>query len=178
MLSINYGIDIFLLLTPVIFYFFKYKKISIKNIFNLQGLKKINIFDLIKKSLLLLLLLLIFSYLLNFIAFIFNISDVSLVSESILKIPFLLIMYLFIVRVFLEEWFFRSFLLRKTNIFIATLIFALAHISYGSVIEFLGAFALGFTLCVFYRKTKNIYPNFIAHSLYNIIVYSILINFM
>jgi cell division septal protein FtsQ len=79
MLSINYGIDIFLLLTPVIFYFFKYKKISIKNIFNLQGLKKINIFDLIKKSLLLLLLLLIFSYLLNFIAFIFNISDVSLV---------------------------------------------------------------------------------------------------
>jgi uncharacterized protein len=148
---------------------------TIKKIFVSQGFTKIKIKDVIKHTFLILLLLLFLSYLISFISILFNISDLNLVSEHISKIPFYLIIYLFIVRVFLEEWFFRGFLVKKIGCLLSSALFAIVHIGYGSIVQVIGAFALGFILAKYYEKINNIIPLFLAHLFYNSISYFFMI---
>jgi membrane protease YdiL (CAAX protease family) len=79
----------------------------------------------------------------------------------------LYIFYLFVIRVFLEEWFFRGFLVNRIGVYLSSLLFAIGHISYGSIVEVIGAFILGVVLGKYYLKTKNLWVNYLAHFLYN-----------
>jgi uncharacterized protein len=137
----------------------------------LQGFTKIKLKDLIKFTIVIFLLLFCLSYLLSFISILFNISDLNLVSEHISSIPFLLIIYFFIVRVFLEEWFFRGFLVKRIGCLLSSALFAIFHVGYGSIIQLVGAFALGFVLAKNYQKLGNILPLYFAHMLYNFVAY-------
>ncbi|MDD3177981.1 MAG: CPBP family intramembrane metalloprotease [Candidatus ainarchaeum sp.] len=101
-------------------------------------------------------------------------NDLHLVGDIIISFPIFYIIYLFVIRVFLEEWFFRAFLTKKTGIVISSLIFGFAHFSYGSIFEIIGAFLLGLLLSYNYKKNKNIFPNYIAHLLYNFTAYALL----
>lgn len=170
-MKIIFTIDLFLFFLPIFFIFVLNPQTTIKQLFILQGFTKIKIKDVIKHTITIFILLFFLSYLISFVSILFNVSDLNLVSEHILSIPFLLIVYFFIVRVFLEEWFFRAFLVKRIGCLLSSIIFAIVHVGYGSVVQLLGAFALGFVLAKYYLKTNNILPLYFAHLLYNFVAY-------
>ena len=98
----------------------------------------------------------------------------NVLTQLISLSPFLLI-YLFIIRVFLEEWFFRAFLVPRTGVILSSIIFGLLHFGYDSIGEVIGAILLGMVLAVSYNQHKKIIPNFIAHLLYNLIVVLVMV---
>ena len=106
----------------------------------------------------------------NFLFMLFGFTDLNLVSEKIQTLSPLFIIYLLIIRVFLEEWFFRGFLVYKTGILFSAFLFAAGHFGYGSIVELVGAFILGLVLAFYYKKINNLYPLYAAHLLYNLFV--------
>ncbi|MDD3244575.1 MAG: type II CAAX endopeptidase family protein [Candidatus ainarchaeum sp.] len=175
---IEFGIDLLLFLIPIYFLILLNPKENIKNIFLSLGFKKISFKDIFKHTIILFFLLFLLSYTLSFISVFFKISDLNLVGQEILKLPISVLIYMFVIRVFLEEWFFRSFLVPKIGAIFSSIIFAIAHIGYGSIIQVLGAFFLGVLLSVYYKKTGSIIPNYFAHFLYNLSIYLILVVFI
>ena len=171
----DFILDIFLFFIPFYFLFLFNRVNSFSKAFVLQGFTKKSFKYIIKYTLVIFILLFILSYTLSFFSVLFGVSDLQLVGQEILKYSPIAIIYLFIVRVFLEEWFFRGFLTPRLGIVFSSLLFALAHIAYGSVIQLIGAFVLGVFLARSYQKTGNILPNVLAHSLYNFVIYILLI---
>ncbi|MCK9292853.1 MAG: CPBP family intramembrane glutamic endopeptidase [archaeon] len=147
--------------------FFLNRKIKLKEIFYNFGLRKISFSNLVKHTLILFFLIFIISISLSTIFTFVGLDDLHLVSSTILSIPLLYIFYLFVIRVFLEEWFFRGFLVNRIGVYLSSLLFAIGHISYGSIVEVIGAFILGVVLGKYYLKTKNLWVNYLAHFLYN-----------
>jgi membrane protease YdiL (CAAX protease family) len=143
--------------------------------FSSFGFKKISFKNLTKNSLVLYFSIFLLSLLISFIFNIIGYQDLGLVSSKILSIPILYIIYLFTIRIFVEEWFFRGFLVKRIGIFLSAFLFSLAHIGYASIVEIVGAFILGLLLGYYFKKTNNIYPNIIAHILYDVSVYVLLI---
>ena len=105
-------------------------------------------------------------------------NDLGKVGEVILKLreasPLLLI-YLLVVRVVAEEVFFRGFLLKRIGLVLSTALFGIAHISYGSITEIVGALILGGLLAKAYERNGNLLPNIFAHLFYNLIFVSIIL---
>ncbi len=77
--------------------------------------------------------------------------------------------YFLTVRVFAEEVFFRGFLAKHAGALVSSVLFALAHFAYGSVVEVAGAFALGLVLAAAFGQNKNLVPNILAHFFYNLV---------
>ena len=73
-----------------------------------------------------------------------------------------------IVAVFLEEFFFRAFLVPRTGPIISTLIFTFFHLGYGSIAETIGVFCLGLILAYWYRKNNSLIQNYVGHFLYDL----------
>lgn len=172
---IDYYIDIILFIFPILFLYLINPKETIKNIFNYLGFKRISFKSISKHSLILYCSIFLVSPLITFIFNLFGFQDLGLVSTRILSLPFYYIVYLFVIRVFVEEFFFRGFLVKKIGVFLSALLFAIAHLGYSSIVEFVGAFILGLVLGYYFKKTDNIYPNIIAHFLYDFSVYILLI---
>src|SRR3989344_5061878 len=78
--------------------------------------------------------------------------------------------------IFSEEFLFRAFLVPRIGVVLSAALFGIAHLSYGSVAEAVGAFALGIILGIAYKQNKSIVPNFIAHMLYNFVAVISLLN--
>ena len=157
----DFLLDVFLFLIPFYFVFLFDRVTNLKLAFYTLGLKPIKFKELLKNTITIFLLLFFLSYLLSFFSVLFNVSDLELVGKEILSFPFSVIIYLFVIRVFLEEWFFRGFLVPRIGIIFSSLIFALGHLSYGSVIQVLGAFVLGVFLANTYTKTNNLCQMFL-----------------
>lgn len=172
---IEFGLDLLLFIVPIYFLILLNPKKNIKDIILSLGLRKISFKEVIKHTLILFFLLFVLSYTISALSIFFNISDLNLVGEEILKLPILVLIYMFVIRVFLEEWFFRAFLIPKIGPILSSLIFAIAHVGYGSIIQLLGSFFLGVLLSWYYLKTDSIWPNYFAHFLYNSVTYLILI---
>lgn len=168
--------DVFLFLLPLFFIIIFEKNTNCWTIFRALGIKKINVNNLYKHTLILFFLLFIVSFVLGFVATVFGISDLNLVSEVITVLPVGYVIYVFIVRVFLEEWFFRGFLVARIGVVSSSLIFAAGHIFYGSIVEVIGAFVLGVLLSRYYLKTGNIWPNFFAHFFFNVFMYVMMLS--
>ncbi len=79
-----------------------------------------------------------------------------------------------IFNAFAEEVFFRGILFSILGSIPTILLFGLAHAGYGSIIELLGALAAGFILIRAREQNKSIFPGFIGHALYNLVVVFIL----
>ncbi len=171
----DFILDVLLFFIPFYFIFLVNRVTVIPEIFRMQGFTKKPIIDILKNTMIILFLLFSLSYVLGFFALWFGVSDLNLVGEKILKFSPFLILYLFIIRGFLEEWFFRGFLMPRIGVIFSSLLFALGHLAYGSIIEVLGAFVLGVLLARMYQKTGNLWPNILAHILYNVAIYLILV---
>jgi len=109
----------------------------------------------------------VISFAISYTSSFFGIQDLSVVEQKITSLSIGYILYLFVIRVFLEEWFFRGFLVNRVGVIISSILFACGHILYGSVTEIIGAFVLGVVLARFYQKTGSIWITFSAHLLYN-----------
>ena len=96
-------------------------------------------------------------------------DDLTKVSEIVSKVNLVEVLIIIGLAAFIEEIFFRAYLQPKTNIWVASFIFAFFHIVYGSLSEILGAFILGAILGKTYQKTKNIFTPILAHYLYDIV---------
>ncbi|MBI2530300.1 MAG: CPBP family intramembrane metalloprotease [Candidatus Diapherotrites archaeon] len=99
-----------------------------------------------------------------------DLGNVTNAIETVKKTAPLLLIYIFLVRIPAEELFFRSFLTKRLGIWLSSAIFALAHVSYYSTGEVIGAFILGAILAHNFRANRTIVPNIIAHILYNFII--------
>jgi len=170
----DFLLDIFLFFIPLIFIFLINRANSFFQVFQMQGFTKKPIKEILKQTIIIFFLLFVLSFILGFLAQFFGISDLHLVEKEMLKFSPVIIIYLFVIRVFLEEWFFRGFLTPRLGVIFSSLLFAVGHIAYGSTIEVLGAFVLGVFLAKMYQKTGNLWPNILAHAIYNIVIYSLL----
>ena len=116
---------------------------------------------------------------LNFFGF--DVSKSSNITDlkHFFSIPSMMI--LIVVQPFAEEFFFRGFLLDKLTgvlgsanaIIITSILFGLAHLSYGNIYPALMTGIVGFILAILVVRTKNLYTSIIAHILFNIISFSI-----
>ena len=134
------------------------------------GVKKISFKYFIKHTFIVFFILLFISMFINLVFILFGFTDLGLVTEKIKTLSPFFIVYLLVIRVFLEEWFFRGFLVYKTGILFSAFLFAAGHYGYGSIVEVVGAFILGLVLAFYYKKINNIYPLYAAHFLYNLMV--------
>ncbi len=69
---------------------------------------------------------------------------------------------------FVEEFFFRAFLVSRIGVIPSTLLFTLAHLGYGSIAEIIGVFALGLILAYWFKKNKSLVQNYFGHVLYDL----------
>jgi membrane protease YdiL (CAAX protease family) len=66
-----------------------------------------------------------------------------------------------------EEIFFRAFLVPRVGIVPSAILFALFHLGYGSIAEFVGALIYGLMAGYALKKTDSLYPSIIGHLLVN-----------
>ncbi|MEM4195376.1 MAG: type II CAAX endopeptidase family protein [Candidatus Anstonellales archaeon] len=101
-------------------------------------------------------------------AYILKVSDLEKVASKVEGFgPLLILMAVFFVP-FSEELFFRAILTERMGILPSAIIFGLAHFSYGSVVEIIGAFAIGLVFGYFYVRNKSISQNILAHVIFNL----------
>lgn len=99
-------------------------------------------------------------------------NDLDKVAEIInAEIGVSLIGFLILVAivVFIEELFFRAFLIRKIGVIGATIIFTIFHIGYGSIAQIIGVFLLGLILAYWFKKNESILQNYLGHLFYNLL---------
>lgn len=99
----------------------------------------------------------------------FNVSDEANVFGKISELPQYVILFAIIAAPFSEEIFFRAFLTERFGIIVSSILFAVSHVAYGSIVELVGAFVLGLMLALIFKRTKSVTPGIIAHLLYNLL---------
>jgi len=92
----------------------------------------------------------------------------QVVSEEIAQGLWYFILTLIIV-VFVEELFFRAYLVPRIGMIPSTLIFTVAHTGYGSVAELIGVFFLGLLISYWFKRNHSIYQTYFGHLLYNFV---------
>lgn len=105
-----------------------------------------------------------------------NIEDSSNIQnlEMFFSIP--TILFLITLQPIAEEIFFRGFILEKINsmygkipaIIISSILFGMAHLSYGNIYPAMMIIFIGILLAVLVFKTKNLTAAIIAHVLFNL----------
>ncbi|MCR4334915.1 MAG: CPBP family intramembrane metalloprotease [archaeon] len=171
----NFLLDFGLLLLPLLFILIvEKKKPNLKDF----GFKTKGAIEDMALSSKIFLALLIYSFLLSFLFFIIGLNDLQGVQDginSIVGLSPLLLVYFFLVRVFLEEFFFRAFLVPRAGVVISSVLFGITHYGYGSIGEIVGAVFLGMVLAIAYKQHGRILPNYVGHLLYNLVAISFMV---
>ncbi len=158
------------LLAPLV-----YMKHTGKNIAKETGLEKEKLKKFPKPTILIFAALVIASMALSALFIAGEIDDSEKVTEVLRETqqntP--LIIYIMLVGVPLEEFFFRGFLVKRAGKFLSSILFGIMHFGYGSIAEVAGAIALGYVLAWFFEKHKNLYANTFAHLMYNTLALAI-----
>jgi membrane protease YdiL (CAAX protease family) len=68
-----------------------------------------------------------------------------------------------------EEFFFRSFLQKRIGLIASTILFALAHFTYGNPLMLIGITIISLVISATYYRTKNVVPGIIAHGVFDAI---------
>jgi membrane protease YdiL (CAAX protease family) len=76
-----------------------------------------------------------------------------------------------------EEFFFRSFLQARVGLFASTVLFALAHFTYGNPLMLIGVTLVSFVIGVTFWRTKNVLPGIIAHGVFDAIQLFVIVPF-
>lgn len=119
------------------------------------------------------LLLILISMVIGIIFYQFGMQeDLKKAPELLKNIPIIELLIVLLIGSFTEEVFFRGYLQEKTNIWVATFIFAFFHVMYGSISEVFGAFFLGLALGHEYRKTNGVFSPILTHIVYNLFTVS------
>jgi len=68
-----------------------------------------------------------------------------------------------------EEFFFRSFLQKRIGLVASTVLFALAHFTYGNPMLLIGVTVVSIVISIAFWRTKNVVPGIIAHGVFDAI---------
>jgi len=68
-----------------------------------------------------------------------------------------------------EEFFFRSFLQKRVGLVASTVLFSLAHFTYGNPLMLIGVTVISLVIGITFRRTKNVIPGIIAHGVFDAI---------
>jgi len=68
-----------------------------------------------------------------------------------------------------EEAFFRSFLQKRIGLLASTILFALAHFTYGNPLLLIGVTIISLIIGFAFYRTKNVIPGVIAHGVFDAI---------
>ncbi len=173
---------ILFVLFPVIWYYV-INKYDLENIFIHLKLKKENILNgIIWAVISIVIAFVIISVIGGVLQFLgFDLTDSSNIPqlESYFTIPSILI--LIIIQPVGEEIFFRGFLLDKiddlfgktTAIICTSLLFGIAHLSFGNVYPAILTSIIGLILALLVIKTNNLYSSIFAHVFFNIISFTL-----
>jgi membrane protease YdiL (CAAX protease family) len=66
-----------------------------------------------------------------------------------------------------EEAFFRSFLQKRIGLVASTVLFALAHFTYGNPLLLIGVTMISLVIGITFYRTKNVLPGVIAHGVFD-----------
>lgn len=69
----------------------------------------------------------------------------------------------------IEEAFFRSFLQKRIGLIASTILFALAHFTYGNPLLLIGVTIISLIIGITFYRTKNVVPGIIAHGVFDAI---------
>jgi membrane protease YdiL (CAAX protease family) len=69
----------------------------------------------------------------------------------------------------IEEFFFRSFLQKRVGLIASTVLFALAHFTYGNPLLLIGVTVISLVIGVTFYRTRNVIPGVIAHGVFDAI---------
>jgi membrane protease YdiL (CAAX protease family) len=113
----------------------------------------------------------------------FDLTDTSNIPQLELYFSIPSILLLIIIQPIAEEIFFRGFLLDKINsllgknsaIILSSILFGLAHLSYGNIYPAFLTFIIGLLLAILVLRTNNLYSSIVAHIIFNIASFSIYI---
>ncbi len=100
------------------------------------------------------------------------VNDLDKVGDIVAsEVAFNSIAFIFsmVIIVFLEEFFFRSFLVPRIGMILSTIIFTIFHYGYGSIAELTGVFLLGLILAYWFKKKKSLIQNYFGHLFYNVL---------
>lgn len=68
-----------------------------------------------------------------------------------------------------EEFFFRSFLQKRIGLIASTILFALAHFTYGNPLLLIGVTLISIIIGIVFYRTRNVLPGVIAHGVFDAI---------
>lgn len=68
-----------------------------------------------------------------------------------------------------EEFFFRSFLQKRIGLVASTVLFALAHFTYGNPLMLIGVTMISIVIAITFYRTKNVVPGILAHGVFDAI---------
>lgn len=68
-----------------------------------------------------------------------------------------------------EEFFFRSFLQKRIGLVASTILFALAHFTYGNPLLLIGVTMISLVIAITFYRTRNVVPGIIAHGVFDAI---------
>jgi membrane protease YdiL (CAAX protease family) len=177
-------IILLLFLTIPIFYYRIIKEKSWteikKTLFPKYKGHKIEIIGSIKLFIFLIIGFIIIATTINFLEIISNtqISDMENVAEFVISgfgTNAIIFLILIIIVVFIEEFFFRAFLVKRTGILFSTIIFTFFHLGYESITQTIGVFFLGLILAYWFKKHNSIIQNYFGHLLYNLLAITLYI---
>ena len=67
----------------------------------------------------------------------------------------------------IEEAFFRSFLQKRVGLLASTILFALAHFTYGNPLLLIGVSVISLVIGATFYRTKNVIPGVLAHGVFD-----------
>ena len=76
-----------------------------------------------------------------------------------------------------EELFFRSFLQKRIGLVASTLLFALAHFTYGNPLLLIGVTIISLIIGITFHRTKNVVPGILAHGVFDAIQLFVIVPF-
>jgi membrane protease YdiL (CAAX protease family) len=76
-----------------------------------------------------------------------------------------------------EEFFFRSFLQKRIGLVASTILFGLAHFTYGNPLMLIGVTVVSIVIGIAFYRTKNVLPGIIAHGVFDAIQLFVIVPF-
>jgi len=77
----------------------------------------------------------------------------------------------------IEEAFFRSFLQKRIGLVASTILFALAHFTYGNPLLLIGVTVVSLVIGVAFWRTRNVLPGVVAHGVFDAIQLFVIVPF-
>jgi membrane protease YdiL (CAAX protease family) len=106
-------------------------------------------------------------FILGLVSIAVGFNDQQKVSERVMDLPLAILALAVLIAPVTEELFFRSFLSPRVGIILSSILFAIAHFSYGSVVEVVGVLFVGLLLGSIYRMSNSLLPCIAVHMAYN-----------